>query len=55
MGKGDYDLAEKIIGNNFSLQLVLSAVLTAAFLLGNRTFLFLFDVSETTISYMDVN
>ena len=38
MGKGDYEGAEKILGNSFSLQIVISVVLTAILLLYNRPF-----------------
>lgn len=30
MGKGDYDEAEKILGNSVALQIVISAVLTGS-------------------------
>ena len=51
MGKGDHDAAEKILGNCFAAQIVISAILTAALLLGNRTFLLSFGASENTIPY----
>ena len=51
MGKQDYDQAEKILGNCFILQLIISAVLTAVLLLFNRNFLMAFGASENTIEY----
>lgn len=51
MGKSDYDSAEKTLGNCFALQLLVSVVLTAILLLGNRTFLMAFGASGNTIEY----
>ncbi|RVU55362.1 MATE family efflux transporter [Anaerosphaera multitolerans] len=51
MGKGDIDTAENILGNCFSLQIVLSVVLTAILLIWNETFLLAFGASENTIKY----
>lgn len=51
MGKGDNDEAEKILGNSFSLQLIISVVLTVILLLFNRQFLLAFGASENTIEY----
>lgn len=51
MGRGDSKTSERILGNCFSTQLIVSAVLTAVLLLGNRTFLLAFGASENTISY----
>lgn len=51
MGKGDYDMAELILGNSFSMQLVISAILTAVLLLFNRPLLLTFGASENTIAY----
>lgn len=53
MGKGDIDAAEKTMGSCFSLQLLISALLTAVFLLGNRVFLGAFGASENTIGYAE--
>lgn len=39
MGKGDYDEAEKILGNSVALQIVISAVLTVLLLLFYRPLL----------------
>lgn len=51
MGKGDYKGAEKILGNSFSLQIVISVVLTAILLLYNRPLLMAFGASENTIEF----
>ena len=51
MGKGDSDTAERILGGCFALQLVLSAVLTAALLLWSRDLLSMFGASKNTIGY----
>ena len=51
MGKGDMESAEKILGGCFSLQILLSAVLTAVLLLWHRDLLLMFGASENTIGY----
>lgn len=51
MGRGDQDEAEKILGNSFSLQILISAVLTAILLLFNRPLLLAFGASENTIGF----
>ena len=51
MGKQDYDQAEKILGNCFTLQVVISAILTAVLFFFNRKFLLAFGASENTIEY----
>ncbi len=51
MGKGDKDTAEQILGNSFSLQVVISLVLTVILLLFNRPLLLTFGASENTIEY----
>ena len=51
MGRGDYDSAEKTLGNCFILQIVISVLLTGALLLWNRDFLLAFGASENTIQY----
>lgn len=51
MGKGDTKSAEKTLGNCFSVQIIISAVLTAILLLWNRDFLMAFGASENTIEY----
>ena len=53
MGKKDTDTAQKILGNCFSLQIILSIILTIILLIGNKTFLLAFGASENTISYAD--
>ena len=51
MGKGDYPSAEKTLGNCFFVQVLISALLTAVLLVGNRQFLLAFGGSENTIEY----
>jgi len=51
MGKGENEEAEKVLGNCFVLQLVISAILTAVLLFWNRELLLMFGASENTISY----
>ena len=51
MGKKDMDSAEKTLGGCFSLQIVVSAVLTVLLCLFNRPLLLAFGASENTISY----
>lgn len=51
LGKGDSQSAEKIIGNCFTLQILISIVLTVIMLLGGKTFLLAFGASENTIEY----
>lgn len=51
MGKKDNDLAEKILGNCFTTQILISFVLTAVLLIWNRDLLMAFGASENTISY----
>jgi len=51
MGKGDNDSAEKIMGGCFSLQLIISAVLTAVLLIWNKDLLLMFGASENTIGF----
>lgn len=51
MGKGDMDSAEKIMGGCFSLQIILSVILTAILLIWNRDLLLMFGASENTIEY----
>lgn len=58
MGKEDKDSAEKTLGACFTLQVIVSVLITAVLLLGNRSFLMAFGGSENTIayaaSYMDI-
>lgn len=51
MGKGDKEKAEKTLGNCFSMQLIISAVLTVILLLWNRNMLLAFGASSNTIEY----
>lgn len=51
MGKGDHKTAEKILGNCFIVQIIISVLLTAALLLWNRNFLMAFGASDNTIDY----
>lgn len=51
MGKGDNKTAEKILGNCFIVQIIISVLLTVALLLWNRDFLLAFGASENTIDY----
>lgn len=51
MGQRDHESAEKTLGNCFSLQLIVSAVLTAVLLIWNEELLLAFGASENTIGY----
>lgn len=51
MGKKNDEGAEHIMGSCVALQLVISAVLTAALLIWNRPLLLMFGASENTIGY----
>lgn len=51
MGKGDRQTAERILGNCFTAQIIVSFVLTFILLFGNRFFLMAFGASENTIQY----
>lgn len=51
MGKKETDAAEKTLGNCFTLQLVISAILTGALIIWNRDLLMAFGASENTIEY----
>lgn len=51
MGKNDMDSAEKTLGNCFSLQVVISVILTAILLIWNRDLLLAFGASDNTIAY----
>lgn len=51
MGKGDKESAEKILGGCFSLQLIISAVLTFVLLFFSRDLLLMFGASENTIDF----
>lgn len=51
MGKKDKESAEKILGGCFSLQLIISAVLTTVLLIWNKDLLLMFGASDKTIDY----
>lgn len=51
MGKQDNEAAEKTLGNCFSLQIIVSLVLTVVLLLWNEELLLAFGASENTIGY----
>ena len=51
MGKGEYEKAEETLGNCFVVQVIISALLTAALLLWNRDFLLAFGASANTVDY----
>ncbi len=51
MGKKEYDKAEKTLGNCFTLQIMISVILTAILLLWNEELLLMFGASENTIGY----
>lgn len=51
MGKGDSKTAEKILGNCFAMQIIVSLILTAVLLIWNRSLLMAFGASENTIQY----
>lgn len=53
MGKGNYEAAEKTLGNCFSMHLIVSAFLTAVLLIWNREFLMAFGASRNTIEYAE--
>ena len=51
MGKKNKDTAEKILGNCFVVQIMISVILTIVLLIWNRDFLMAFGASENTIEY----
>ena len=51
MGKGENGIAERILGGCLTLQLVISAILTAVLLIWGRPLLLAFGASENTIEY----
>ena len=51
IGKGDKDYAEKTLNNCFTLQLIISGLLTVILLVFNRPLLLAFGASENTIEY----
>lgn len=58
MGRGDNGAAERILGNCFILQIIISAILTPALLIWDRDLLLAFGASPDTIGfaagYMDI-
>ena len=51
MGRGDWEEAERILGNCFALQIMISLCLTGLMLLFHRPLLMMFGASEHTIDY----
>ena len=51
MGKKDFDSAEKVLGNCFILQIIISIILTVLLLVFNKPLLILFGASDKTIEY----
>lgn len=51
MGKGDWESAEKTLGNCFVVQIAISVILTAVLLIWNRDFLMAFGASGNTVEY----
>ena len=51
MGKQEEESAEKILGNCFSLQIIISLILTAVLLIWSKDLLLTFGASENTIGY----
>ena len=51
LGEGNSENAELILGNSFSLQILISAILTAVLLLFNRPMLLAFGASADTIDF----
>ena len=51
MGQDDKQAAEKTLGNCFTVQLIISAILTTVLLMWNREFLLAFGASENTVEY----
>jgi len=51
MGEKDNESAEKTLGNCFSMQIVVSVILTAVLLIWNKDLLLAFGASENTIGY----
>ena len=52
-GKGDTEEAERVMGNAFTLLLLLGVAITAFFLAFKRPILYLFGASDNTFSYAD--
>lgn len=53
MGAGDQKRAEKILGNSFSILIILSLILTLFFLVFRRPILYAFGASDNTIGFAE--
>ena len=53
LGKGDKEKAERTLGACFTLQIVISVILTAVLLIWSRDFLLAFGASNNTIKYAE--
>ncbi len=51
MGRDDYDSAEKTMGGCFTLQIIISVILTVVLLIWNKSLLLSFGASENTITF----
>ena len=51
MGRGDKDMAEKIVGNCFTVLMILAAILTAVFYFSAPALLRMFGASDATLPY----
>ena len=51
MGKNDTSKAEQTLGNCFTMQIIISLILTVILFLGNRSLLLAFGASANTIDY----
>ena len=51
MGRGDYDSGERILGNCFSMQILISVLLTGLLMIFSEELLLIFGASENTIGY----
>lgn len=51
MGQGNNNEAEKILGNSFSLQILISVILTVILLIFNKPLLMAFGASDNTVDY----
>ena len=51
MGRNDHKMAEKTLGNCFTVQIAIAVILTLVLLLWNRDFLLSFGASSKTVEY----
>ncbi len=51
MGRNDHKMAEKTLGNCFTVQIAIAVILTVVLLLWNRDFLLAFGASSNTVEY----